>query len=188
MFECTSERLFGAHMFTERAFRVKHLGTDPMPPTDLTVRPPGEDAPMTATALRHPPTARTFERGSSSPRPVPRPASRVQRTVVVRPAEGAAVSAATYRRRRLTVLAAVTLLAAVLVLLAGRIGHADAELDGPPPAPAVYVVQDGDTLWSIAAKVAPDADRRDVVGQLTDAAGGDALVPGQRIVLPRYFD
>jgi hypothetical protein len=49
-------------------------------------------------------------------------------------------------------------------------------------------VQPGDTLWSIAAQVAPDADRREVVGQLADAAGGSELVPGQRIELPRYFD
>ena len=40
----------------------------------------------------------------------------------------------------------------------------------------------------LTERVAPDADRRDVVSQLTDAAGGSELVPGQRIELPRYFD
>ena len=55
-------------------------------------------------------------------------------------------------------------------------------------APEVYVVQPGDTLWSIADAVAPDVDRRDVVAQLSDAAGGSDLVPGQRIELPRFFD
>jgi nucleoid-associated protein YgaU len=93
-----------------------------------------------------------------------------------------------YRRRRLAALAAVVLVATVGVLLAGRVGHAGAELDGLPPAPAVYVVQPGDTLWTIAERVAPDVDRRDVVAQLADAAGGNDLVPGQRIELPRYFD
>jgi hypothetical protein len=115
-------------------------------------------------------------------------ADRQQRTVVIRQEASAAVPAAVYRRRRLAAAAIVTLLVAVVVLLAGRVGHADAELDGPAPAPAVYVVQPGDTLWAIAARVAPDADRRDVVAQLADAAGGSELVPGQRIELPRYFD
>jgi nucleoid-associated protein YgaU len=93
-----------------------------------------------------------------------------------------------YRRRRLALLAAVLLLAASVGLLAARVGHAGAELDGPPLAPAVYVVQPGDTLWTIAAKIAPDADRREVVGRLTDAAGGSDLVPGQRIEIPRGLD
>jgi hypothetical protein len=112
----------------------------------------------------------------------------VQRTVVIRPDATAPVSAATYRRRRLVAVAVLTLTLAVVVLLAARVGQAGADLDGPPPAAPVYVVQDGDTLWTIAEKVAPGVDRREVVGQLTEAAGGDALVPGQRIVLPRHFD
>jgi nucleoid-associated protein YgaU len=98
------------------------------------------------------------------------------------------VPAAVYRRRRLVAVAVLASVVTLVVLLAGRVGHADAELQGPPPAPQVYVVQPGDTLWSIAARVAPDADRRDVVGRLADAAGGSELVPGQRIELPRYFD
>ncbi len=93
-----------------------------------------------------------------------------------------------YRRRRMFVLAGLTLVASILLLLAGQVGHAGAELDGPPPAPEVYVVQPGDTLWSIADAVAPDVDRRDVVAQLSDSAGGSDLVPGQRIELPRFFD
>jgi hypothetical protein len=98
------------------------------------------------------------------------------------------VPAEVYRRRRLAVLAALVVLLSSVVLLGAQIGRAGAELDGPPPAPEVYVVQPGDTLWSIADQVAPGADRRDVVGRLTDAAGGSALVPGQRIELPRVFD
>jgi nucleoid-associated protein YgaU len=108
--------------------------------------------------------------------------------VVVRADAAGEVSAATYRRRRLAAVALITLVVTVVLLLAARVGAADADLDGPAPAPSVYVVQHGDTLWSIAAEVAPDVDRRDVVAQLADAAGGDALVPGQRIELPRYFD
>jgi hypothetical protein len=198
LFDCTAgqrtERLFVAHMFTERAFRVKHLGTDPDEPLIAPGHPSlshplGRMQPMTATALRTTPSVRPAARRPASPRPVARIAApRVQRTVVVRRAEAPAVSPATYRRRRLAALALVALVASMVFLLATQVGHADAELDGPAPAAPVYVVQDGDTLWSIAAEVAPDADRREVVGILTDAAGGDALVPGQRIELPRYFD
>jgi Tfp pilus assembly protein FimV len=135
---------------------------------------------MTATALRHPPArpARTPRpRLVPSPPPSARPAARPVRQ-----------APEVYRRRRMAVLALVTVLGTVLLLVAGQVRHADADLDGPPPVPEVYVVQPGDTLWSIAAEVAPDVDRRDVVAQLDDAAGGSELVPGQRIELPRFFD
>jgi nucleoid-associated protein YgaU len=110
------------------------------------------------------------------------------RPATARPATARRPAPEVYRRRRLAAVALAIVFASVLVLLAGRVGHADAELDGPPPTPAVYVVQPGDTLWAIADQVAPDVDRRDVVAQLSDAAGGSDLVPGQRIELPRYFD
>jgi hypothetical protein len=96
---------------------------------------------------------------------------------------GGPVPPSVYRRRRLVASALAVLVSASVVLLAARVGHAGAELDGPAPQPPVYVVQPGDTLWSIAAEVAPDSDRRDTVGRLADAAGGTDLVPGQRIVL-----
>jgi hypothetical protein len=49
----------------------------------------------------------------------------------------------------------------------------------------VYVVRPGDTLWTIASKIAPGADPRPVVDDLADRAGGAVLQPGQRIELPR---
>ena len=49
-----------------------------------------------------------------------------------------------------------------------------------------YVVQPGDTLWRIAARVAPGADPRPVVEDLAEANGlqPGSLVPGQVIRLP----
>ena len=48
------------------------------------------------------------------------------------------------------------------------------------------VVHSGDTLWSIAESVAPDADTRGVVDALREANDlqGTHLVPGQVLVLP----
>jgi LysM repeat protein len=49
-----------------------------------------------------------------------------------------------------------------------------------------YVVQSGDTLWSIAVSRAPGSDPRPVVQAIADANQVDAgsLVPGQVLVIP----
>jgi Tfp pilus assembly protein FimV len=64
------------------------------------------------------------------------------------------------------------------------VGHAGAETEGPAPAAPVYVVQPGDTLWAIAGRLAPEVDAQRAVAALRKAAGGAALTPGQRIVVP----
>ena len=97
-----------------------------------------------------------------------------------------------YRRRRALALAFLATLVVVVVLLAGAISARLA--GGGNPSTAVgapsriasqeWIVQPGDTLWSIAAELAPDADPRAVVDRLVDANGGDPLEVGQRLVLP----
>ena len=103
------------------------------------------------------------------------------------------VAAGVYRRRRIgVVLAAVTLVVlgylAVLglgVVLAGPAGGAASASAGPAAALAhgsrYYVVQPGDTLWSIARSLHPSGDLRPVVDSLESRAGGATLVPGQRV-------
>ena len=108
-----------------------------------------------------------------------------------------------YRRRRLAVLAAVLSVVLVLVLLtslAGRSGTSDVRItpSGPPivrepaaygasgqsvPARAVYVVQPGDTIWSIARDLDPSGDARATVDRIVALNGGAALEPGQRLLL-----
>lgn len=81
---------------------------------------------------------------------------------------------------------------AVLVALVGFGGGA-AATDPLQPASSdsevvdtieVYVVQPGDTLWSIAARLRPDgADLRPIIDYLDRAAGGSRLDVGQRIII-----
>jgi Tfp pilus assembly protein FimV len=59
-------------------------------------------------------------------------------------------------------------------------------VDVPDLSPTVgetYIVQPGDTLWSIAAAIAPDSDPRPVVNALRAANGGPDLQVGQRLTL-----
>jgi LysM domain len=102
-----------------------------------------------------------------------------------------------WRRRRLAALVAGTLLVLGLVgviqfvgpLLGSSGGASPATASSgasPPVAGEVYVVQPGDTLWTVAAAVAPDRDPRPVVDRLRDAndiGGAGALDVGDRLVI-----
>ncbi|HET6810505.1 MAG TPA: LysM peptidoglycan-binding domain-containing protein [Acidimicrobiales bacterium] len=48
----------------------------------------------------------------------------------------------------------------------------------------MYVVQPGDTLWSIAGRVRPGTDPRPLVQALTSELGGAGLRPGESLQLP----
>jgi hypothetical protein len=92
-----------------------------------------------------------------------------------------------YRRRRL--VAGIGLLMVVRSL----VGEASPALSPasssaataavPPAAAEAYVVQPGDTLWSIAAQLPHGGDVRALVDELADRAGGPRLQTGQRIDL-----
>ncbi len=97
------------------------------------------------------------------------------------------VSTATYWKRRLVVV----LLAVALVLVMARAGGA---LGGiTPTAPerhpahssitqaASTVVRPGDSLWSVAERLAPNSDPRPVVDALSAARHGTVLTPGETI-------
>jgi hypothetical protein len=95
---------------------------------------------------------------------------------------------AVYRRRRLAAVALLLATTLVVLLLANAVlarpagGGAPASVAGT--SSAVRVVQPGDTLWSIARDIAPDADVRLVVDRLVDLNGGAPLQVGQRLQLP----
>jgi nucleoid-associated protein YgaU len=90
-----------------------------------------------------------------------------------------------YARRRL--IAGLFLAAIVLVLLVGG-GHVVAKPGGEPavgaPATASYVVQPGDTLWSIAQRFHGQAVLAEYVDALVAANGGTQLQVSQSLTLP----
>jgi hypothetical protein len=88
----------------------------------------------------------------------------------------------TYVRRRLTVLVA---LIGVTVALGGQMARA-LVVAPTPVSSRTYVVEPGDTLWSIASMIAPDHDPRAVVLEIerVNEAAADGLVPGQTLTIP----
>jgi nucleoid-associated protein YgaU len=105
-------------------------------------------------------------------------------------APGRRAQQARYRRRRIAALALVVAVAATLVLLANAVlagaagGGTPSSAAGTSAVAEVHVVQPGDTLWSIARELSPDADVRITVDQLVRLNGGAPLQVGQRLVLP----
>ena len=88
-------------------------------------------------------------------------------------------------RRGRVVVVALTLL--LLVLAGFAAGRVSSQAAGPArPLPTV-TVHAGETLWDIAARVAPHADRRALVEQI-EALNGlttGRVVAGQQLRLPR---
>jgi Tfp pilus assembly protein FimV len=97
------------------------------------------------------------------------------------------------RRRRLAVLVVAVALAAGVAAGVQAVAGLTAvgttteprpvEVRPVPAAGHEYVVQPGDTLWSIATQIAPDADPRPVVDALRAANGGPVLEVGTRLTL-----
>ena len=95
-------------------------------------------------------------------------------------------SAATYWCRRVVAIA----VGLAALAMAGKAGAAlgGSPLAVPerrPAATSQSVVQPGDSLWSIAARLEPGHDPRPVVDALAAARGGAPLVPGEVVTLPR---
>ena len=92
-------------------------------------------------------------------------------------------AAGMYRRRR--VLAA--LLGLGLLLAGARVGSAfGGNLAATERLPHVQqvVVEPGDSLWSIAQRVAPGHDPRPIVDAIADARGTAAVRAGETITVP----
>jgi hypothetical protein len=94
-------------------------------------------------------------------------------------------------RRVLATLAALPAIIAIGWAVLGG-GSALASLDdgGSTQTFTTVTVAAGDTLWSIAQEVAPQADPRDVVDAITrlNAIDGATLQAGARIAIPAEYD
>jgi hypothetical protein len=95
-------------------------------------------------------------------------------------------SRSTYWRRR--VLVAAMVVALVLVMAQAGAALGGSTLASPERRPAAVhtsarstVVRPGDSLWSVAARLAPGSDPRPVVDALAAARHGTVLVPGETI-------
>ena len=93
-------------------------------------------------------------------------------------------SARLTRRGRL----AVVLLTLLLLVLAGfALGRVSSQAAGPAKPVPTVTVHAGETLWDIATRVSPHADRRALVAQI-EALNGlptGRVVAGQQLRLPR---
>ncbi|MTE23163.1 LysM peptidoglycan-binding domain-containing protein [Microbacterium sp. ZXX196] len=96
-------------------------------------------------------------------------------------------------RRGRRVLAAVAAAPVVVAVAAAVLGGGAALGSGVAGAPAgtfeTVTVMSGDSLWSIAERVAPSADPRDVVDEIASLNGlaGAELEMGQRLALPAAY-
>jgi hypothetical protein len=93
---------------------------------------------------------------------------------------------ATYWRRRIVV--AVMVVALVLVMAQAGAALGGSPLASPERRPAAAhtaarstVVRPGDSLWSVASRLAPGSDPRPVVDALAEARHGTVLGPGETI-------
>jgi nucleoid-associated protein YgaU len=121
-------------------------------------------------------------------RPTERPVFVVIDSAPGRPARRPAVSPNTYRRRRAgaaaVALVVVALLAFAVHGLVAPFGSGTLTAPDRPGAAEVYVVQPGDTFWTIARRLQPDGDPRPMVSRLVAAHGGPVVHSGERIALP----
>jgi hypothetical protein len=148
-------------------------------------------------SVRRPaPRSRRFEHGSrplspaeSRPRST-RPASRPSSSLWSSPARLSPSLAPHLRRRSLRLTRRGQLVLLLVVAAAGYgvfgLGRADAGAEHAPPSAHRVVVQQGDSLWSIADRVAPNQDPRDVVGKIESLnhLRGSQVEVGQQLRLP----
>jgi hypothetical protein len=117
----------------------------------------------------------------------PQAPSRRHLTLVPPPARRRPSRSSIYWRRRLLVLVAAVLLVIAARAALGALGGGPLAAPETPAgrggAAAVYVVQPGDTYWSIARHLQPSGDVRGLVDRISSEHGGAPLQPGEQLAL-----
>ncbi len=93
-------------------------------------------------------------------------------------------------RRVLAALASAPAVVAIaLAVLGGGAALASGDAGAPAGSFAEVTVMSGETLWSIAQQVAPDADPRDVVDAIArlNALESAAVSAGERLAIPTEY-
>ena len=113
-----------------------------------------------------------------------RPTTRSRRAVAAGSAR--VVSRTTYWRRRAVVAVMVVALLFVMARAGAALGDSPSIPERHPAhlvsnTSATTVVQPGDSLWTVAQRLAPDSDPRPVVDALSGARHGTDLTPGETI-------
>ena len=93
-------------------------------------------------------------------------------------------------RRAVALLAASpAIVALALAAVSGGAALATHEQGAPAGTFETVTVMAGDSLWSIAEDVAPDADPRDVIGAITrlNALDSSGVSAGQRLSIPLEY-
>ncbi|MGI6878607.1 LysM peptidoglycan-binding domain-containing protein [Microbacterium sp. gxy059] len=93
-------------------------------------------------------------------------------------------------RRVLAALAAAPLVGAIAAgVLGGGIALGSGEQGAEPGSFATVTVSPGESLWTIAERVAPSADPRDVVAEIAslNQLGAHPVQAGQTIAIPAQF-
>ncbi|MFB8147560.1 LysM peptidoglycan-binding domain-containing protein [Microbacterium sp. NPDC056003] len=108
-----------------------------------------------------------------------------------RPARSTRLRLTLRGRRVLATLAAIPAVVAIsLAMISGGSALASRDAGTPAQSFSTVTVSFGDTLWSIAETVAPEADPRDVIDAIVrlNALEGVSLEAGQSLAIPAEYD
>jgi Tfp pilus assembly protein FimV len=111
--------------------------------------------------------------------------SATRSTISARPTVRRSAAPARLTRRGRVVV--VVLVLAALVIAGFTLGRVSSQAAGPAAPLPTVTVHAGETLWQIAERVAPHADRRALVLQIEQLNGlrDGRVVAGQQLRLPR---
>jgi Tfp pilus assembly protein FimV len=97
----------------------------------------------------------------------------------------------TVRGRRVLVAAAAlpASIALAIAILSGGAALASRDSGAPAGSYTTVAVSPGDSLWSIAERIAPDSDPRDVVDAIVrlNALDGVTISAGERLAIPAEY-